>query len=203
MDLLLFLKGLAIGFVLAVPIGPAGILCIRKSLTDGHSCALFAGLGAATIDMFYSGIAAFGLTFISDLIAAHQSSLQLAGGGLLLFLGTRMLRNSRTDVIARSDGKGLIGSYLTTIVLGLTNPVTVFAFLAIFAAFGLGKGTLVVSTFMPVVGVFIGSSLWFLTLTFAATSFRKKLDAGGLIWVNRIAASLILMSAVVVFARMI
>ena len=200
---LLFLKGLVIGFVLAVPIGPAGILCIRKSLTEGHTRALFTGLGAATVDALYSGIAAFGLTFVSDVIAAHQVPLQLAGGGLLLFLGTRMFYISRTDLTARSDGKGFLGSYLTTIVLGLTNPVTLFAFLAVFAAFGLGNGVSAVSTVMPVLGVFLGSTLWFLTITYTATFFRKKLDAGGLKWVNRIAGALVLLSAVVVFVKMI
>jgi threonine/homoserine/homoserine lactone efflux protein len=203
MDLLLFLKGLAIGFLLAVPIGPAGILCIRKSLTEGHTRALFTGLGAATIDALYAGIAAFGVTLVSDLIAVHQTPLRLAGGGLLLFLGTRMFQISRTGLAVSSDGKGALGSYLTTVLLGITNPVTLFAFLAVFATFGLGNGLLVVSTFIPVLGVFAGSCLWFFTLTFTATFFRKKLDAGGFIWVNRISGALIILSAILAFVSVI
>lgn len=199
MESLLFLKGLGIGFLMAVPIGPAGILCIRKSLTEGRSHGLFIGLGAATVDALYSGIAAFGVSFVSDMIADHQVPMRLAGGGLLLFLGTGMFRVSRTDFADRSDGRGLLGSYLTTVVLGLTNPVTLFAFLAVFAAVGLGSGLIDVSTFLPVLGVFAGSCLWFVTLTYTATLFRKRLDDGGLIWVNRISGALIILSAVAAF----
>lgn len=203
MEPILFVKGLIIGFAMAVPIGPAGILCIRKTLAEGRSRGLIIGLGAATADMLCGSIAAFGLTFVLDVIASQQFWLRLVGGGLLLFLGIRTLRTRRKDTALSPDKKGLLGSYVSAVLLGLTNPVTIFAFVAVFAAFGLGQRLFVISAYIPVVGVFIGSCLWFLTLGYVATFFRRKLDSGGLRWVNTIAGVLIILSGVAAFVSLI
>jgi threonine/homoserine/homoserine lactone efflux protein len=194
MEPIFFLKGLIIGFAMAVPIGPIGVLCIRKTLAEGHSRGLIIGLGAATADSLYGSIAAFGLTFVSDVITSQQFWLRLVGGGLLVFLGIRTLRAKRKDPIVPFDNKGFLGSYVSTFLLALTNPVTIFAFIAVFAAFGLGHRLVFISACVLVLGVFTGSGLWFLTLGYVATLFRKRLDSGGLRWVNRIAGSLIILS---------
>jgi threonine/homoserine/homoserine lactone efflux protein len=194
MEPIFFLKGLIIGFGMAVPVGPVGILCIRKTLADGHSRGLIIGLGAATADSLFGSIAAFGLTFVSDLIASQQFWLRLVGGSILLFLGIRTFRARRKDPIIPFDNKGLLGSYLSAFLLVLTNPVTIFAFIAVFAAFGLGHKLFIISACILVLGVFAGSGLWFLMLSYVATTFRKKLDSDGLRWVNRIAGVLIILS---------
>ena len=203
MEAIFFLKGVLIGFAMAVPIGPIGIMCIRKTLAEGHSRGLIIGLGAATADSLYGSIAAFGLTFVSDAIASQQFWVRLIGGGLLLFLGMRTFRAQRKDPIAPFDNKGLLGSYVSTFLLALTNPLTIFAFVAVFAAFGLGHRLIIVSACFLVIGVFTGSCLWFLTLGFVATFFRKKLDSGVLTWVNRISGALIILSGIAAFLSVI
>ena len=203
MEFVFLLKGLIIGFAMAVPIGPIGIMCIRKTLAEGHTRGLIIGLGAATADAFYGSIAAFGLTFVSDAIASQHFWLRLVGGGLLLFLGIRTFRAKRKDPIVPFDEKGLLGSYISSFLLALTNPVTIFAFVAVFAAFGLGHRLFIVSACILVVGVFVGSSLWFLTIGYVATLFKKKLDAGGLRWVNRISGVLIILSGVAALVSLI
>jgi threonine/homoserine/homoserine lactone efflux protein len=203
MESIFFLKGLIIGFAMAVPIGPVGIMCIRKTLTEGHSRGLIIGLGAATADSLFGSIAAFGLTIVSDVIASQHFWLRLAGGGILLFLGIRTFRARRKDPIVPFDNKGLLGSYVSAFLLVITNPVTIFAFVAVFAAFGLGHRLVIVSACILVLGVFSGSCLWFLTLGYVATLFRKKLDAGGLRWVNRISGILIILSGVAAFVSLI
>ena len=203
MEPIVFLKGLIIGFAMAVPIGPIGIMCIRKTLAEGHSRGLIIGLGAATADSLYGSIAAFGLTFVSAVIASEHFWLSLAGGALLLFLGIRTFRAKRKDAVVPFDEKGLLGSYISAFLLALTNPLTLFAFVAVFAAFGLGHKLVFISACVLVLGVFSGSFLWFLTLGYVATLFRKKLHAGGLTWVNRISGSLIILSGVVALVRMI
>jgi threonine/homoserine/homoserine lactone efflux protein len=247
MEPIFLLKGLIIGFAMAVPIGPIGIMCIRKTLAEGHSRGLIIGLGAATADSLYGSIAAFGLTFISDVIASQHFWvsliggglllflgirtfrakrkdpiipfdkkgllgsyisafflwLRLVGGGLLLFLGIRTFRAKRKDPIIPFDKKGLLGSYASAFLLALTNPVTIFAFVAVFAAFGLGHKLFIVSAYILVLGVFTGSCLWFLTLGYVATLFRKKLDSGGLRWVNRISGALIIISGIIALVRLI
>jgi threonine/homoserine/homoserine lactone efflux protein len=203
MEPIFFLKGLIIGFAMAVPIGPIGIMSIRKTLAEGHSRGLIIGLGAATADSLYGSIAAFGLTFISDVITGQHFWVSLVGGGLLLFLGIRTFRAKRKDPIIPSDNKGLLGSYVSAFLLALTNPVTIFAFVAVFAAFGLGHRLSIFSACILVLGVFTGSCLWFLTLGYVATLFRKKLDAGGLRWVNRISGVLIILSGVAALVSLI
>ncbi|RPI05465.1 MAG: LysE family translocator [Ignavibacteriae bacterium] len=203
MEPIFFLKGLIIGFAMAVPIGPIGIMCIRKTLAEGHSRGLVVGLGAATADSLYGAIAAFGLTFISDMITGQHFWVSLVGGGLLLFLGIRTFRTKRKDPIVPYDNKGLLGSYISAFLLALTNPLTIFAFVAVFAAFGLGHKLVIVSACMLVLGVFAGSCLWFLTLGYVATLFRKKLDAEGIRWVNRISGVLIILSGIAALVSLI
>ena len=203
MEPIFFLKGLIIGFAMAVPIGPIGVMCIRKTLNEGHPRGLIIGLGAATADSLYGSIAAFGLTFISDVIASQTFWLSLVGGGLLLFLGIRTLRAKRKDPIIPFDNKGLLRSYISAFLLALTNPLTIFAFVAAFAVFGLGHRLNIISACILVLGVFIGSCLWFLALSYIATFFRKKLDSGGLRWVSRISGGLLILSGVAAFVRMI
>ena len=203
MELIFFLKGLIIGFAMAVPIGPVGVMCIRKTLAEGHSRGLIVGLGAATVDALYSSIAAFGLTFVSDAIASQHFWVRLVGGGLLLFLGIRTFRAKRKDNTIPFEGKGLLGSYISAFLLALTNPVTIFAFVAVFAAFGLGHKLSIISASILVLGVVIGSCLWFLILGVVARFFRKKLKSGGLTWVNRIAGVLLILSGIAAFVSMI
>jgi threonine/homoserine/homoserine lactone efflux protein len=203
MDPIFFLKGLIIGFAMAVPIGPIGIMCIRKTLAEGHARGFIIGIGAATADALLASVAAFGLTFISDVISSEHVWLRLVGGGLLLFLGIRTYRTKRKDPAIPYENKGVLASYVSAFPLALTNPVTIFAFIAVFAAFGLGHTLDLISASILVVGVFAGSSLWFLTLGYVATLFRKKLDSGGLRWVNRIAGVLIVISGVAAFASLL
>ena len=203
MELVFFLKGLIIGFAMAVPIGPVGIMCIRKTLSEGHSRGMVIGLGAATADSLFGSIAAFGLTFVSDMIASQYFWLRLVGGGLLIFLGIRTFRARREDAAIPLENNGLLGSYISAFLLALTNPVTIFAFVAVFAAFGVGQRLGIISACILVIGVFAGSFLWFLTLSYVATLFRKKLDSGGIRWVNRIAGILIMLSGVAAFVSLI
>jgi threonine/homoserine/homoserine lactone efflux protein len=196
MDPIFLLKGLIIGFAMAVPIGPLGIMCIRKTLAEGHSRGMIIGLGAATADSIFGAIAAFGLTFISDAIVNQHMWLHLIGGGLLLFLGIRTFRAKRKDAIVPFDNQGLFPSYVSSFLLALTNPVTIFAFVAVFAAFGLGHKLIIVSACILVLGVFVGSCLWFLALGYVSTLFRHKLDSDGLRWVNRISGVLIIASGI-------
>lgn len=203
MDYIFFLKGIAIGFAMAVPVGPIGILCIRKTLTEGRLRGMVIGLGAATADLFYASVAAFGLTFISDTLVSQRFWIRLVGGALLLFLGIRIFRALPKDPKIRINNGGVVRSYLTTVFLTLTNPLTIFAFLAVFAALGLGSELKNFSATILVAGVFIGSCLWFLILSSGTILFKNKLDLDGLRWVNKIAGILIIISSLIVFGSLL
>lgn len=188
---------------MAVPIGPVGTLCIRKTLAEGHSRGLIVGLGAATVDALYGSIGAFGVTFISDLMASYELWVRLIGGGLLLFLGVKTIRAKAKEPMIPFDRKGLLGSYVSAFLLALTNPVTIFAFVAAFAAFGLSHQLSVISASILVLGVFAGTFLWFLALGAIARSFRKKLNSNGSKWVNRVSGALIIISGLGAFMSLL
>ena len=203
MDYIFFLKGIAIGFAMAVPVGPIGIMCIRKTLTEGRLRGMIIGLGAATADLFYASVAAFGITFISDTLVSQKFWIRLVGGALLLFLGVRIFCALPKDPKIRIENGGILRSYLTTVFLTLTNPLTIFAFLAVFAALGLDSELKFFSAAVLVAGVLIGSCLWFLILSSGTILFRNKLDLDGLRWVNKIAGILIIISSFIAFGSLL
>jgi len=185
MDLALLLRGIVIGFSIAAPVGPIGVLCIRRTLAEGRAAGLVSGLGAATADVVYGCIAAFGLTFVSTFLVQQQDWLRLIGGGFLIYLGIRTFLATPATEPAASRGHGLAGAYVSTFILTLTNPVTILAFVAIFAGLGLGNsGGDFVSAATLVCGVFIGSAGWWLLLSGGVATFRERFGSGVLQWVN-------------------
>jgi threonine/homoserine/homoserine lactone efflux protein len=202
-DPVVFLKGVIIAFVMAIPIGPVGTSCLRTTLARGHAYGVLVGLGAATVDSLYGGIAAFGLSFVSDLIATQQVWVRSVGGVFLLFVGVRTFRGKSPSASPGRLNGGMVTTYAETLLLGLSNPGTTIAFLAVFAACGLGHGLSLGPACALVLGVFTGSWLWFLTLGYVATSFRSRLDARALVWVDRVAGIVIVLSGLAGFATLI
>jgi threonine/homoserine/homoserine lactone efflux protein len=198
MDTVFFLKGLIIGFVIAAPVGPIGVLCARRTLMHGRRAGFFSGMGAATADAIYGFIAAFGLTFISAFLVDHQFLLRLVGGGLLLYLGVKafMARPVKKTDLPRS-ARHYAGMYTTTFFLTLTNPMTILSFAAVFAGFGLAGTTgSVLSAGVLILGVYLGSALWWLFLVALFSLYRTRFQAHQLVWVNRIAGTIITASGI-------
>jgi threonine/homoserine/homoserine lactone efflux protein len=190
----MFLKGLAIGFSIAAPVGPIGLLCIRRSLSDGMVAGLATGMGAATADAVYGCIAGFGLTAISNLLVRQSFWFGLFGGGFLCYLGFRNLTNKPAIEAAEASEKGLISAYTSTFVLTLANPLTILSFAAVFAGFGLGTttGADFWAAGMLVGGVFSGSALWWLLLSGGVGVVRAKVGAPVMRWINWFSGILII-----------
>jgi threonine/homoserine/homoserine lactone efflux protein len=189
-----FLEGLIIGFAVAAPVGPIGILCIRRTLNHGPLAGFLSGLGAATADTAYGFVAAFGLTAVSGFLLDMENWLRLGGGTFLIWLGIRAWRSrpSEDQAAETKRGLGLLAGYLATTALTLANPSTILSFLAIFAGLGLASETRAYSdASILVVGVFIGSAAWWLFLAFLASVFRQKLGGTGMKWINRLSAILL------------
>ncbi|HEY9165078.1 MAG TPA: LysE family transporter [Candidatus Kryptonia bacterium] len=203
MDLTVFLKGVLVGFGMAVPIGPIGIMCIRKTLAEGRIHGLIIGLGAATGDLIYGCVASFGLTVVSNTLFTQRFWIRLVGGALLLFMGVGTYFAHSVDPDIHINKNGFLRSYLTIVFLTLTNPLTIFGFIAAFATFGLGRGLGYFSSSVLGVGVSVGSCLWFLSLISGVTLFRKKLNHVRLRWVNRIAGILIFISGLIAIASVL
>lgn len=193
MDILYFIKGLIIGFSIAAPVGPIGVLCIKRTLSSGRVFGLLSGMGAATADALYGCIAAFGLTFISNFLLQQQIWLRLIGGAFLCYLGIRTIISHPSNSPTQANPKSLLNAYGSTFFLTLTNPLTILSFAAIFAGFGLVslRGGYS-SAGITVLGVFLGSSGWWVILSVATSLVRNRINLSGLLWVNRISGSIIL-----------
>ena len=172
---LFLLKGLAIGFAIAAPVGPIGVLCIRRTFAEGRVAGLAAGLGAATADAFYGAVAGFGLTAVSSFLLGYQDALRLVGGMFLCALGLKTFLSRPGAAGARMRGKGLAQAYATTVALTLTNPATILSFTAVFAGAGLGQqGAGTADALAIVTGVFAGSAAWWLLLSSFVDRWRQR-----------------------------
>ncbi len=192
-DLSFILRGMIIGFSIAAPVGPIGVLCIRRTLAEGRAYGFVSGLGAATADGFYGTVAALGLTLVSAFLVEQANWLRLIGGAYLCYLGIKTFRSKPAERAAEAKGRGLLGAYTSTLFLTLTNPLTIFAFAAIFAGVGaeVASGN-TLGALNVVLGVFLGSTAWWLILVTLTSLFRSRLTSGGLVWVNRVSGVVIL-----------
>jgi threonine/homoserine/homoserine lactone efflux protein len=196
MLLVLLLKGIAVGFAIALPVGPVGVLCVRRAIFEGRLFGMLSGLGAVSADAVFGIIAGFSLTVVKDLLLDYQGWLRGAGGIFLLYLGARALlrRESKPRQVERS-AENLIGAYASTFALTIANPVTILAFLGIFAAVGFsGTEATLGGAATLVAGVIVGSLVWWLGLSLGAGLFRTSFREIHLVWLNRVSGSILALS---------
>jgi threonine/homoserine/homoserine lactone efflux protein len=189
----LFFRGLLLGFSIAAPVGPVGILCLQRTLQRGQWHGFVAGLGAATADAIYGSMAAFGLTTITGYLTAQTVWLRLGGAIFLGYLGVKIFLTRAAKISPAPSPGGWTAAYVSTFMVTLTNPMTILAFAAIFTGLGLAETTRnYASAAWLVLGVFSGSALWWLLLSGGAGLFRSKLDAPRLTWINKGAGLIII-----------
>lgn len=185
------------------------MLVIRRTLADGRLTGLISGMGAATADAVYGFIAAFGLTAITSLLNDNASTLGLLGGLFLAYLGVKTLRTvppddseTTSDAVGNAGSQSMLASYATTFALTITNPVTILTFSSIFVAMSesmAAQSTL--ALMMIVLGVFLGSAVWWLTLSTGVSVLRSRFDRRMMLWVNRLSGTIILIFALIILFR--
>lgn len=191
---MLFLKAFVIGLSIAAPVGPIGVLCIRRTLVFGRRVGFVSGLGAATADALYGAVAAFGLTVLFRFFVQNARPLHLAGGALLLAIGIRtMLARRDLAASAGTDARGpaLLPAYASTLFLTITNPMTIISFAAVFAVIAPAGGLNFGSAALTVAGVFLGSAAWWLILSAGVGALRQAAGARVLAWVSRLSGGVI------------
>jgi len=204
-QIVFFAKGVAIGLAIAAPVGPIGVLCIRRSLNAGMLTGLVSGLGAAVADGVYGAVAGFGLTSVSMFLLDHQAAIRALGGAALLVIGLRILR-AKAPAAGEPPGNSgrLAGAFASCFLLTLTNPTTILSFLAIFAGLGLAEWVRDYSAATVLVaGVLLGSALWWLVLSGSVSLVRHRLSPAALVWINRLSAAVILLFGLLAFASLL
>jgi threonine/homoserine/homoserine lactone efflux protein len=179
MDTTFFLKGCVLGFSIAAPVGPIGLLTLRRSLASGMFAGFLTGLGAACADFVYGTVAACGLTLL-----AAGPWIEPLGGAFLVVLGLRIAWKHPAGNAALPSSPDALRSFAATFALTLTNPMTILSFTGMFAGLGVaasGRGSAV-----PVAcGVFAGSAAWWLLLSAAGAVARRRIGPRQLAWIER------------------
>lgn len=193
----IIINGFIFGLVLAAPVGPVGVLCVQRTLSEGRMHGLLSGLGAAVGDAIYGAIAAFGVSAVQLWISDHQVSLRTIGGILLLLLAakTLILRSNRKNQknVGKLHTENLLQDFVSTFLLAITNPITILTFAGLFVTLGsTDVGDSVNNAALLVFGVFIGSALWWFALAFTANLARPYIDGGYQKWVSRISAAILI-----------
>lgn len=195
------LNGMVIGFSIAAPVGPIGLLCIRRSLAQGQLAGLVTGLGAATADACYGAIAAFGLTAVSAFLVRGELWLSLLGGAFLCYLGLSTFLSPAREDAAADRAQPLLRAYASTVLLTLSNPATILSFVAVFAGFGLGAQAGFAAATAMVAGVFLGSALWWLLLSGTTGRLRTRIKPAWMVWINRASGTLLSAFGIIALAR--
>jgi len=201
MDSTLFLKALVIGLSIAAPVGPIGLLCIQRTLAHGRGIGFLSGLGAALADAFYGAIGALGVSAVIASMVAARVPLALGGAAFLAWMGVQLLRAPvATEARQAADATTPLKATLSVFVLTLANPMTILSFVAVFASISTGHvagHTLGASQAATMVlGVFLGSALWWLGLSTMVSSVRHKLSAKTMQSINRLSGAILLAFAV-------
>jgi threonine/homoserine/homoserine lactone efflux protein len=189
MDFAFFLKGFLIGISIAAPVGPIGLLTIRRTLAFGRIAGFMSGLGAATADAVFGSIAAFGITAISSVLIGAKIYLGVVGGLFLIYLGWQTFVSKPAQNAAESRATSLGVIYFSTFLLVLTNPISILYFTAIISSVG-AAGNLTSAAAM-VFGVFLGSVMWWFFLSFIASLLQSRINPTNLKRVNQISGLVI------------
>ncbi|HXV83146.1 MAG TPA: LysE family transporter [Candidatus Binatia bacterium] len=200
MTIYLLLLGIIIGLMVAVPVGPLGLLCVNRALSRGPLHGLFSGMGVATADALAAGISALGMTLVSDFLIGHQMVLRTVGGLFLCYLGIKIFRLRPATQVPVGDVGGLARAYATTFLLTLSNPVTLLSFVAIYAGWGISSlsGNYLGAAVLAA-GVFAGSVLWWLAIAIGLVLFRDRFSHSALGWIHRISGAVITAFGIIVF----
>ena len=183
----LLLRGVLAGLAIAIPVGPVNVLCISRTITNGRVAGIISGLGAATADTFYGGIAGFSITLIINFLIEERFWIRLVGGALLIGIGL-VYWFKRPKSLKEEQEESTHSAYVTTLLLTLTNPTTVLSFLAVMAGLRLGEPRPWTLTLFLVLGIFCGSMIWWIVLAFISGHFRDRFNDRAVVIMNRIAA---------------
>lgn len=187
------LKGFLVGICASAPVGPIAILVVQKSLSKGHKAGFISGLGASVVDTLYAFIAIFALAFAQKFIDAHQNLILLVGGAVLILLGVHMafsdpFRKMKTDGESSASPK----DFGQAVAMGLSNPMAIFVMFTLFAFFGLANDAPHNWSVTPIIlSVSVGSVLYWFSISWLLSRFRKNFRMRTILWISRITGAII------------
>ncbi|MDX1475906.1 MAG: LysE family transporter [Reinekea sp.] len=193
----MFFKGIVIGVVIAMPVGPVGTLCVQRTITQGKINGFLTGLGATTADVVFGLIAAFGLTVVSNFLIDQQEWIRLVGGIIICLIGVQVFSLETQKKIIPITSPNPLNAFGSAFLIAITNPITIITFVVMFAGLGLvGSNSQYGPATLTVFGVFVGSGLIWLSVWGMSLIFRERFEFGRMKWINKIAGIVILVFGV-------
>lgn len=192
MEMGLLFKGIVIGVVIAMPVGPVGTLCVQRTITQGRINGFLTGLGATIADVVFGFIAAFGLTAVSNFLIDQQDWIRLLGGIIICLIGLQVYSLDTRGEINQIQSPNLLSAFGSAFLIAITNPITIITFVIMFAGLGLaGSNSQYGAAGLTVFGVFLGSSLIWLLVWGMSLILSERFAFGRTKWMNKIAGILI------------
>jgi threonine/homoserine/homoserine lactone efflux protein len=182
----LLIRGALAGLAISAPVGPVNVLCVRRTLAKGRMAGLISGLGAATADTMFGAIAGYSISFIIALLLKEEFWIRLIGGALLVGVGCAYYFR-KPKPLAEARKESAHSAYFSSLLLCLTNPTVILSFMAVLAGLGMGGLKQRSLTLIVVLGIFLGSMLWWSFLALVAGHFRHRITDAAMGWMNRIA----------------
>ncbi len=203
--LILFLKSLVLGMGVSAPLGPNGMLMVNRTIRKGFLCGFVSGMGVATADTLFAIVAGLGFSFIIGFVNAQFFYIKLFMGIFVALIGIKLFLSNPVAEIRRSgrESKNHLHDYLSLLGFSLTNPVSIFLFIALFAGFNIDFTQSMLTRIIIIAGVFIGAAAWWFILSYIVNHFSKNLRLRSIVAINRISGSIIALIGVVVLLTLL
>jgi len=198
----LFWKGLIVGLMVTIPLGPIGVLCIQRTLNKGRVSGFVSGLGASAADAIFAVIAGFGISYIISFVKAQQVYFQIFGGLIVMFLGIHIFYTNpvRQLRLQRMNKNRLHHDFLSVFFLTITNPLAILLFLAMFAGINVSDHEINAFGLSSLVGgVLAGSAGWWFLVSFIISIFRERIRLRNIWWMNKVAGAIVFVLGILAF----
>ncbi|MBP8851143.1 MAG: LysE family transporter [Breznakibacter sp.] len=202
MQLKIFIEGILIGILASIPLGPIGVLCVQRTLSRGRMSGFVSGMGAALSDLVYAAFAVFSLSLVVGFVEDKILYIQILGVIIMVFMGLRIYFSNPAVQLRKQNNQKtkLLQDFISTFLYTIANPLVVFFFVTLFAAFNVVESThTFLNQIIVIVGVYIGACSWWFILTSVVNLFRSKINLRRLYLINRIAGATIVVLGVVAF----
>lgn len=184
--IIFFLRGILIGILFGIPAGAVGAMTVQRTLHYGVGAGLLTGLGSSAADCFYACVGAFGLTIVSDFLLEKQNVIHLGGGCLILLMGISLFLKKEKYHAKTTDTSDFLRMFLSSFAVGITNPAAILTFLLAFSWFGISGRIGWIEGVLLVIGVFLGTYIWWGILTIGTSTLKKRAKRVNLTKLNKI-----------------
>ncbi|MDP4209030.1 MAG: LysE family transporter [Bacteroidota bacterium] len=186
----LLLKGILMGLVVSVPLGPVGVMCIQRTINRGMKSGLISGIGAASADTVYAIIAGFGLGYIVNFINQEKYWIQLIGAIIIIGMAIKIFyTNPAVELRNRRNKKSKpLEDFISVFLVTLSNPAVFFVFIAMFAGFNVvsSQPNNYLSVLIAIGSIFLGAASWWYVLSAVVNKFRSRIRLKNIWWLNKI-----------------